>query len=144
VLYAKSGDRRDRVTRLILNSPFLELPQGSAIAHLGAFVGRLAPFVRINNPVNPWYAKSLHAKTDDCHDCKGEWHFNKNWKPLDGSDAYYGWIRAVVRVQDRIKKGLDLQQPVLVMHSDSRRRARPGVKRFTGRTSSSTFNTSSA
>ena len=35
-----------------------------------------------------------------------------------GFDAFYGWLRAVVRVQDRIKKGLGLEQPVLVMHSD--------------------------
>jgi alpha-beta hydrolase superfamily lysophospholipase len=44
--------------------------------------------------------------------------FNTAWKPIDGFAAFYGWIRAVVRVQDRIKKGLDLAQPVLVMHSD--------------------------
>jgi alpha-beta hydrolase superfamily lysophospholipase len=39
-------------------------------------------------------------------------------KPIDGFDAFYGWLRAVVQVQDRIKKGLNLEQPVLVMHSD--------------------------
>ena len=118
VLYAKIGDRRDRVTCLILNSPFLELPQGSFRSHLGAFAGWLFPFARIKNPVNPWYAKSLHAVGEDCTDCKGEWRFNTSWKPFDGFDAFYGWIRAVVRVQDRIKKGLNLEQPVLVMHSD--------------------------
>ena len=66
-LYAKIGDRQERVTSLILNSPFLEVPQGSALAHIVAFLGGLFPFGRINEPVNPWYAKSLHA------DYKGEW-----------------------------------------------------------------------
>jgi alpha-beta hydrolase superfamily lysophospholipase len=130
VLYAKIGDRCDRVGRLILNSPFLELPQGNAIAHLGAFLGWPFPFARLKNPVSPWYAKSLHVNGEDCKDCKGEWRFNTSWKPLIGFDAFYGWIRAVVRVQDRIKKGLNLEQPVLVLHSD---------RSETGKTWSETF-----
>jgi alpha-beta hydrolase superfamily lysophospholipase len=111
-LYARSGDRRDRISRLIFNRPCLAVPPGTTLAHLGALWGALFPFRRISEPVNPWYAKSLHA------DFKGEWRFNLAWKPIDGFDAFYGWLRAVVRAQDRIRKGLDLEQPVLVMHSD--------------------------
>jgi alpha-beta hydrolase superfamily lysophospholipase len=111
-LYASIGQRSDRVTKLIFNSPFLEFPQGSAASHIGAFVGSLFPFRAIKDPVNQWYGKSLHA------DFKGEWHFNTRWKPIEGAEAFYGWVRAVVRVQDRIKDGLNLEQPVLVMHSD--------------------------
>jgi alpha-beta hydrolase superfamily lysophospholipase len=117
-LYARAGERSDRVTKLIFNSPFLEFPQGSALSHIGAIVGSLFPFGRIEKPVNPWYAKSLHVQCGNCADCKGEWYFNKSWKPIEGFDAFYGWVRAVVRVQDRIKDGLNLEQPVLVMHSD--------------------------
>jgi len=111
-LYAKIGERRDRVTRLIFNSPFLEVPQGSALAHIAALWGAVVPFGRIREPVTPWYAKSLHS------DFRGEWRFNTALKPIDGFDAFYGWLRAVVRVQDRIKKGLGLEQPVLVLHAD--------------------------
>jgi alpha-beta hydrolase superfamily lysophospholipase len=130
VLYAKIGERRDRVTRLILNSPFLEFPQGSVTAHLGAFWGRLFPFARLKNPVNPWYAKSLHVQGDHCKDCKGEWRFNKSWKPLVGFDAFSGWIRAVVSVQDRIKDGLNLEQSVLVMHSDKSEKGKTWSETF--------------
>ena len=112
VLYAKVGDSRGLVTHMILNSPFLELPQGSVIGHVGAFIGWLRPFGRIRNPVNRWYGKSLHA------DYKGEWRFNTGWKPVEGAVAFYGWVRAVVRVQDRVKEGLGLGLPILVMHSD--------------------------
>jgi alpha-beta hydrolase superfamily lysophospholipase len=118
ILYAKIGDRRNDVASLILNSPFLELPQGAALSHFGGFLGLLRPFGRIKEPVNPWYGKSLHV------DYKGEWRFNKTYKPFDGFDAFYGWLRAVVQVQDRIKKGMDLQQPVLVMHSDKSEKGR--------------------
>jgi alpha-beta hydrolase superfamily lysophospholipase len=123
-LYAKIGDRQDRVTRLILNSPFLEFPQGSTLSHLGAFWGSLFPFGRITEPFSGWYAKSLHA------DFKGEWRFNTRWKPIEGFDAFFGWIRAVVRVQDWIKDEPRLGQPVLVMHSDRSERGRTWSETF--------------
>ena len=123
-LYAKIGDRQDRVTRLILNSPFLEFPQGSTLSHLGAFWGSLFPFGRITEPVSGWYAKSLHA------DFKGEWRFNTRWKPIEGFDAFFGWIRAVVRVQDWIKDEPRLGQPVLVMHSDRSEKGRTWSETF--------------
>ncbi len=123
-LYAKIGDRQDRVTRLILNSPFLEFPQGSTLSHLGAFWGSLFPFGRITEPVSAWYAKSLHA------DFKGEWRFNTQWKPIEGFDAFFGWIRAVVRVQDWIKDEPRLGQPVLVMHSDRSEKGRTWSETF--------------
>jgi alpha-beta hydrolase superfamily lysophospholipase len=123
-LYAKIGDRRDRVARLIFNSPFLELPQGAVQARIAAFIGGLFPFGRIKEPVNPWYARSLHK------DFKGEWLFNTAWKPIDGFDAFYGWLRAVVRVQDRIKKGLGLEQPVLVLHSDKSEKGKTWSEAF--------------
>ena len=69
-LYATIGERRDRVTRLVFNSPFLEVPQGSALAHIAALWGAVVPFGRIREPVTPWYAKSLHS------DFRGEWRFN--------------------------------------------------------------------
>jgi len=111
-LYAKIGERHAHVTRLIFNSPFLEFPQGGTLAHLGALWGSLFPFGRVSEPLSPWYAKSLHA------DFKGEWRFNTRWKPIEGFDAFFGWIRAVVRVQDWIRDEPKLEQPVLVLHSD--------------------------
>ena len=112
LLYAQVGDRRASLTRMILNSPFLEMPKGSALGHVAAFIGWLNPFGPIRNPVNRWYGQSIHA------DYKGEWRFNTTWKPVERSVAYYGWVRAVVLVQDRIKKGLNLEVPILVLHSD--------------------------
>ena len=100
-LYAKTGERSDRVTKLMFNSPFLEFPQGRAAARLGAIVGGLFPFQRRENPVNPWYAKSLHIKSADCSDCKGEWRFNTSWKPIEGAEAFYGWARSGVAGRER-------------------------------------------
>jgi alpha-beta hydrolase superfamily lysophospholipase len=114
-LYAKDGPKRALITRLIFNSPFLAMPQGPIAAGIGAALGAAFPFWDTDNRVNEWYAKSLHK------DYKGRWTFNTALKPIAGFRAYYGWIRAVVLAQKRIEAGLQLTQPVLVMHSDKSR-----------------------
>jgi alpha-beta hydrolase superfamily lysophospholipase len=129
-MYAKNGERKGRVSRLIFNSPFLEVPQGALAGAVGSWWGWLFPFATIKKPVNPWYAKSLHVPTANCTDCKGVWRFNTAWKPIDGFDAYFGWLRAVVRIQDAIKKGLDLDQPILVMHSDKSEKGKQWSETF--------------
>jgi alpha-beta hydrolase superfamily lysophospholipase len=110
-LYAKDRDS-GFITRIIFNSPFLAIPQGAVHAAIGAWIGKRWPFKDTDNRINEWYAKSLHK------DYKGEWDFNTAFKPIKGFRAYYGWVRAVVLAQKRIEDGLDLLQPVLVMHSD--------------------------
>ena len=39
-------------------------------------------------------------------------------KPLHGFPVYLGWLRAVLRAQQRVRRGLSINCPVLVMHSD--------------------------
>jgi alpha-beta hydrolase superfamily lysophospholipase len=109
-LYAKDGQRRAFITRIIFNSPFLKVPRAGA--SIFVWLGQWWPYKETDNRINPWYVKSLHK------DHKGEWDFNLAFKPLKGFPAFYGWIRAVVLAQRRIEDGLCLEQPVLVMHSD--------------------------
>jgi alpha-beta hydrolase superfamily lysophospholipase len=109
-LYAKDGKNRELITRLIFNSPFLEMPDSGA--EVLAWLGQWLPFQDTANRINEWYAKSLHE------DYEGDWKFNTAFKPIQGFRAYYGWIRAVVLAQKRIKKGLGLTCPILVLHSD--------------------------
>lgn len=111
-LYAKDGPRRAQIARVVFNSPFLAIPQGSVPAAFGALMGKWRPFGETDNRINEWYPKSLHR------DFKGEWVFSTTFKPIAGFCAYYGWVRAVVLAQRRIEAGLGLTQPVLVMHSD--------------------------
>ena len=109
-LYAKDGERRTVITRIIFNSPFLKIPRSGA--GILAWLGNRWPFHETANRINKWYAPSLHK------DYKGEWAFNTALKPIAGFPAYCGWLRAVVLAQKRIEDGLRLEQPVLVMHSD--------------------------
>lgn len=111
-LYAKDGEKRAMIARIIFNSPFLAIPQGPVFAAIGAWIGKRWPRRQTENRINRWYARSLHK------DYKGEWDFNRAFKPIEGFHAYYGWVSAVVQAQTRIENGLGLLQPVLVMHSD--------------------------
>jgi alpha-beta hydrolase superfamily lysophospholipase len=110
-LYAADVDP-GRIERLILNSPFLDFKQHWLRTAGGAGLGRLSPFREYPNPVNRWYARSLHR------DYRGEWSFNTDWKPIDGAVAFFGWVNCVRQAHQRIAGGLDLQQPILVLHSD--------------------------
>ena len=110
-LYAKEGLRASAITSLIFNSPFLALPY-DAPEWLLLWLGQIRPCGATDNRVNKWYVRSLHCSE------KGVWDFNLKLKPLKGFDAYFGWLRAVVVVQKRIREGLGLTQPVLVMRSD--------------------------
>jgi alpha-beta hydrolase superfamily lysophospholipase len=112
-LYAKEGAHRERISRIVLNSPFLGCHVPCPKLRAGAFLGRFAPFAPREDVVNPWYGKSLHKSA------KGEWEFNTRLKPLEGFVARFGWFTAVVREHDRIAGGLGLQQPILVLHSDT-------------------------
>jgi alpha-beta hydrolase superfamily lysophospholipase len=114
-LYAKFGSQRDRIARMIFNSPFLAFKEPAAAVAIAAALGRMFPFARRKNPVCEWYGPSLHASR------WGEWVFNTDLKPIAGFDAFYGWIRAVVRAQDEIARGLGLHQRILVLHSDRSR-----------------------
>ena len=114
-LYADAGEHRDRVAALYLNSPFFELNfnrRMQIVLVALSILGRYRPFFEIhqNRPVP--YIESIHQ------DYHGEWQFDFRWRPLHGFPAYAGWLRAVRLAQQRLRGGLDIRCPVLVMHSD--------------------------
>ena len=47
----------------------------------------------------------------------GEWTYNVRWKPVNGFPAYFGWIRAIRRVQAHVARGLSVSCPVLLQHA---------------------------
>ena len=62
-------------------------------------------------PLNPHYVHSLHR----AH--RGEWEFDLTLKPAEGFPLYAGWLAAIQRGQRRVRRGLRLGCPVLVMAS---------------------------
>ncbi len=105
---------RKNIDGLILNSPFFDFNVSvglKTLLPLIAAVGKIIPFAKMDS-LSENYPKSLHKNY------LGEWDFNEEWKPIKNFPAYMGWTRAIYKAQKELQKGLDIQCPVLVLHSD--------------------------
>lgn len=117
-LYADDGPAAERaaVKCVVLNSPFLEFNTTWFKKHvqipLAALVSVVLPFAHKRNELPPLYAKSVHTHY------RGEWHFDTALKPIEGIPLYFSWLRAVRAGQRRVRRGLRIGVPVLVMSSD--------------------------
>jgi len=113
--YADSGEMRDKLDALFLNSPFYDWnlsPTVRAVIRGLNVVAPLLPAIPLqtNDPV-PFF-QSIHK------DHYGEWDFNLAWRPINGFPVYSGWALAITRAQNQLRQGLTMPCPVLVMHSD--------------------------
>lgn len=121
-LWADRVRGRGLVQGLFLNSPFFELPEATykrAVA--GALAGvlrRTRPMAELPAGLSPAYGQSLHRGFG------GEWDFDLTWKPVEGFPVRAAWLAAVHRGQRRLRAGLDIDVPVLVMISA--RSVKPG------------------
>ena len=114
-LYANEKGDQDVVDAYILNSPFFDLKTNFVLSIAEVYYNIIGKF----NPTHPLpigpeglYAKSLHK------DYYGEWEFNTTWKPIEGVPLYAGWVRAVRRGHQMVEEGLEIEKPILVLHSD--------------------------
>ncbi|GAA3999833.1 alpha/beta hydrolase [Hymenobacter fastidiosus] len=115
-LYAQDGRQRTAVTALFLNSPFLAMHQSWFNKRVGvplaAALGWLVPGAKIPTNLSPEYGRSLHREHH------GEWDYQLAWKPNQVFPVTAGWLRAIHGGHQRIRRGLSIAQPVLVLHSD--------------------------
>ncbi|MFB7663258.1 alpha/beta hydrolase [Kitasatospora sp. NPDC056138] len=114
-LWAARRARRGLLDGLFLNSPFLAMPAAPAVRTLGApaveAMGRLAPTRVLPTAINPHYVHSLHR------DHRGSWDFDLTLKPAEGFPLYAGWLAAIQQGHRRIRQGLAIDCPVLLMAS---------------------------
>jgi alpha-beta hydrolase superfamily lysophospholipase len=112
-LYAH--DRPGVFSALILNSPFFQFNVPAWKRWL------MLPLISLLQPILPElgmdsltevYPKSLHKNH------YGEWDFNLKWKPIENFPAYVMWLKAIRGGQKRVHRGLNINVPVLLMHSD--------------------------
>jgi alpha-beta hydrolase superfamily lysophospholipase len=119
----------DRISGLVLNSPWLDL-QGSALFRtLGAPVidrlGGSVPTSVLRLPDLGFYARSLHSSLG------GEWDYDLELKSTPSPPVRVGWLRAILQGHQRVAAGLQLRAPVLVMCStatDFARRWHEGLR----------------
>ena len=114
-LYAAKGTLRGKVAAVVLNSPFLEFNTSvlkKLLIPVVSSFSRLFPYLAKKNELSPFYGESIHISM------RGEWNYDLILKPVDGVPLYLAWLRAVSRAQRRVKKGLDIKVPVLVLSSN--------------------------
>jgi alpha-beta hydrolase superfamily lysophospholipase len=116
-LRRRGGIAASRISALVLNSPFLDLP-GPAVLRVAPTSAALIALARlrklhvIRKPTAGGYGTSLHR------DYAGEFDYDLDWKPLGGFPVTFGWINAVRRGQTRLHRGLDVGVPNLILRSD--------------------------
>jgi len=114
--YMHRGALRNDVQGLVLNSPFFDfaIPASRRIKlKVATLLGSIIPSASDPKAVSRWYGDSLFKEHH------GEWTYDLRWKPLLGFPAYFGWVRAVRKVQVRLAKGLSIASPVLLLHAGS-------------------------
>lgn len=115
-LYMNTGEKKNLVKGLMLNSPFLEFNQSKTENFFSVIISKLmvnfSKFSSVNGVLSPAYAQSLHKNYF------GEWDFNLDWKPIKGFPTYFIWILAIKKGHQELKKSA-IKVPVLVMHSSA-------------------------
>lgn len=114
-LYLDSEKGR-KVESLILNSPFLDMNMSWFMEKIAipvvSFLGKFFPDWVVEKTGFSSYAESLLAEH------KGEWTFDTSWKRPEGYPKKAAWLRAIHQGHKKIKKGLSLTCPILVLSSD--------------------------
>jgi alpha-beta hydrolase superfamily lysophospholipase len=112
-LYKHEGQLKDRVRALWLNSPFFDWKEErKGKLRIAQMLSWFSPFMNDPKSVAPAYVRSIHKNWD------GEWDFDLSLKPLMGFPVYFGWVRAIFAAHAKVHAGLNLDIPVLSMHSD--------------------------
>jgi len=111
-LWAHKRRADDVIDGLFLNSPFFEFNVPAAtrtvVGPTFAAVARSRPYSLVPSGLNQAYGRSLHADHD------GEWRYDLAWKPLGGFAVRAGWLTAVRFAQARVRRGLQIDVPILI------------------------------
>jgi alpha-beta hydrolase superfamily lysophospholipase len=110
-----ANERPDRVTAMVLNSPWFDLKgkwsDRTVVTQAVYLLGRIAPRTVVTT-LGQDYGRALH------HETGGEWVYDLRWKPNGGFPVRAGWLAAIRRGHRRIGRGLAVQCPTLLCTSD--------------------------
>ncbi len=106
----------DRISALVLNSPWLDLQGSAVVKTLGSPVidalGSRNPTSVLRLPPDVgFYARTLHTSLG------GEWDYDLELKSTPSPPIRSGWLRAVLIGHQRVAAGLGIEVPVLVLAS---------------------------
>lgn len=114
-LYASERAGKEKFDAVLLNSPMfaLNIKSGLKKTALPLLLKRAEkhPETTFDLGLNPLYGESLHITAH------GEWSYSLGLKPFIAPPVNLGWIRAVHMGQERLSQGVQINKPVLVLHS---------------------------
>ncbi|MDE7411110.1 MAG: alpha/beta hydrolase [Paramuribaculum sp.] len=113
--YYMEKNNPDGIKALILNSPFLDWNLGKMEPFVGvvSFLGALFPNIKVPQGNSSVYSESLLKNRH------GEWSYNTVWKSETSRDVDLGWVRAIDRAQEYLRKHkYAIHVPILLMYSD--------------------------
>lgn len=118
--YAHDHRGLGRVNGLVLNSPWFEF-QGNKTVHavttqLVTAMNRIDPLLQLKYPRVGIHGMSMHASW------YGEWYYDLTLKPILSEPVRVGWILAMQRGHAKVQQGMNLDVPVLILHSDKSKR----------------------
>lgn len=103
------------VSRLVLNSPWLEMHGSSlvrrAASGLMAPMARLRPTAVLRLPERGYYWRTISSTAE------GEWSIDDRYRPPMAFPVRAGWLSAVLAGHARVARGLNIQVPILVLLS---------------------------
>lgn len=104
------------INAVILNSPFLDWNMSGFVRKIGipvvTWIGGWWPGLKISQGKSTAYAESL------LKDYHGEWQYDTNLKTIYPRKVSAGWVRAITKAQEALRKQSDIKCPVLLMRSD--------------------------
>lgn len=113
---AKDAGRDYPIKALILNSPFLDMNlshfEESTLVPIVSAISNIAKNIKIPQGDSNTYAQSLLSKYH------GEWDYNTDWKMEISPAVTSGWIGAIHKSQRFLQKGVNIDVPILLLHSD--------------------------
>jgi alpha-beta hydrolase superfamily lysophospholipase len=109
------GRHPGAVSRLILNSPWLEM-HGSSLVRRAAStvvrpVARFRPEAVLRLPERGFYWRTISSAAD------GEWALDDRFRPPMAFPLRAGWLSAVLAGHARVARGLGIDIPILVLLS---------------------------
>lgn len=115
-VYAQYHKENLSINGMVLNSPFLDMNFGKLTERAGvpvvSFLGGIFPNIKLSSGSDSFYAQSLHQNYS------GEWDYNLDWKSAVSIPVSFGWTRAIHKGHKKVRKGMDIPCPILVLHSD--------------------------
>ncbi len=114
--YADARTGQNLFQSISLNSPFLDFNNSgfeeNFLVPVVTSIGAIAAKTKLPQGLSGLYGESIHK------DYKGEWDYNLNWKPIIAFRMDAGWLRAINRSHKKVKRGLDIEEPIIVFSSD--------------------------